>query len=80
MHGKKTWCLRFIFSKSINTQYEAYVLQGGDFDERVFLGADADIEIGTPAKSTSAMGTELRDRMEDVNMRQHLGEVMRGLF
>uniref|UniRef100_A0AAQ5ZP19 Retinoblastoma-like protein 1 n=1 Tax=Amphiprion ocellaris TaxID=80972 RepID=A0AAQ5ZP19_AMPOC len=39
-----------LFSKAMNREYEEYVLTVGDFDERVFLGADADEEIGTPRK------------------------------
>ncbi|XP_072307860.1 retinoblastoma-like protein 1 [Eucyclogobius newberryi] len=38
-------------NKALNREYEEYVLTVGDFDERVFLGADADEEIGTPRKA-----------------------------
>ncbi|KAM3922755.1 retinoblastoma-like protein 1 isoform 1-T1 [Leptodactylus fuscus] len=37
-------------NKAVNKEYEEYVLTVGDFDERVFLGDDADEEIGTPRK------------------------------
>uniref|UniRef100_K7GE50 RB transcriptional corepressor like 1 n=1 Tax=Pelodiscus sinensis TaxID=13735 RepID=K7GE50_PELSI len=37
-------------NKALNKEYEEYVLSVGDFDERVFLGADAEEEIGTPQK------------------------------
>ncbi|XP_054247784.1 retinoblastoma-like protein 1 [Indicator indicator] len=37
-------------NKALNKEYEEYVLTMGDFDERVFLGAGAEEEIGTPQK------------------------------
>ena len=38
------------FSKAINKIYEEFVLTEGDFDERVFLLDEADVELGTPIK------------------------------
>ena len=45
--------------KSIRKEYEAYVLSIGEYDERVFLGDDADEDIGTPAKNVPASTGEL---------------------
>lgn len=42
--------------KSIRKEYEAYVLSIGEYDERVFLGDDAEEDIGTPA-ATSGTGS-----------------------
>ncbi|XP_041254157.1 retinoblastoma-like protein 1 isoform X3 [Onychostruthus taczanowskii] len=59
-------------SKALNKEYEEYVLTVGDFDERIFLGADAEEEIGTRKFSADVPGekTTARAHME-CHLQQH---------
>ncbi|NXU66283.1 RBL1 protein, partial [Horornis vulcanius] len=59
-------------SKALNKEYEEYVLTVGDFDERVFLGAEAEEEIGTQKFSAYVPGekTAARACME-CHLQQH---------
>ncbi|XP_035243442.1 retinoblastoma-like protein 1 [Anguilla anguilla] len=60
-------------NKAVNREYEEFVLTAGDFDERVFLGADADEEIGTPRKMAAEPPEgQLSARMQvECNLQQH---------
>jgi len=53
-----------VFSKEVNARYETYVLSVGDFDERIFLGDDTTMEIGTPAKGSLAAAYESSERLQ----------------
>nr|AAC52555.1 Rb-related p130 [Mus musculus] len=60
--------------KAVNKAYEEYVLAPGNLDERVFLGEDAEEEVGTLSRCLSAAsGTESAERtqMRDI-LQQHL--------
>ncbi|XP_054566143.1 retinoblastoma-like protein 2 isoform X2 [Eptesicus fuscus] len=60
--------------KAISKAYEEYVLTVGNLDERVFLGEDAEEEIGTLSRALSAWaGAEPAERVQAKNiLQQHL--------
>ncbi|XP_059524041.1 retinoblastoma-like protein 2 isoform X3 [Myotis daubentonii] len=60
--------------KAINKAYEEYVLTVGNLDERVFLGEDAEEEMGALSRSLGAgPGTEPAERVPMKNiLQQHL--------
>ncbi|RUS76009.1 hypothetical protein EGW08_016214 [Elysia chlorotica] len=57
--------------KMINNLYEEYVLGVGDFDERIFLGDDAQEEIGTPGGQNTS---DLSEQMAKRSLKQHFDE------
>lgn len=68
----------FLFdSKALNREYEEYVLTVGDFDERVFLGDDAEEEIGTPRKFIADLhiGNCTPRKQVESNLQQHFERV-----
>lgn len=64
-------------SKAINKAYEEYILSVGNLDERIFLGEDADEEIGTLRRclnTASEMETAERVQMK-YNLQEHFERV-----
>lgn len=64
-------------SKAVNKAYEEYVLAAGNLDERIFLGEDAEEDVGTLSRCLSAAsGTESAERTQvrDI-LQQHLDKV-----
>ena len=64
--------------KNIRKEYEVYVLNIGEYDERVFLGEEAVTEIGTPTKLNVGTSKE-SDLSEKIGVaRRNLEEELSG--
>ena len=59
--------------KNIRKEYEVYVLNIGEYDERVFVGEEANTEIGTPTKGTGG-------GIKDSALADKLGVARRNLY
>lgn len=72
------FCLFFpSCSKAISKAYEEYVLSVGNLDERIFLGEDAEEEIGTLCRClNTGSGAEAAERGQMRNVfQQHFDKV-----
>ena len=58
--------------KSMNDSYEEHILRTGDIDERIFIMADSDFQIGTPTKQW--MFGESVDEKERSQVKRNLQE------
>lgn len=64
-------------SKAVNKAYEEYVLSVGNLDERIFLGDDADEEIGTLRRYlNTSSGMESAERVQmKYSLQEHFERV-----